>query len=264
MPRKPPKKELPQIDAMRIAETSEYDVFSRLPGNRAVSEAHVKNLMERMREKDLKVPIQVNQDFQVIDGQHRLEARRRLGFPVYYYWEENLQLRDVQALNSSSKGWTSDDYCKAYIELGYRDYETYTWFRGKYGLPHKSSAALLESGGPTKGLSDRFKNGEFRVKDLEGAKRKAEMLNEIRPYFPNNWKNESFVSAFLVVLGREGFEFKTLMHRIKQNPGMLTPCRTHDQYLQLIEAVYNYKAINKVPLRFGRDAKPTANHISAG
>lgn len=255
MPRKPTVPKRPAINPRCIDVTSEYDVFKRLPGNRAVSETHVRNLMDAMREHDLFTPILVNQDFAVIDGQHRLEARKRLGFPVPYYWEEHLTLKDVQGLNSTQKSWKNQDFADAYIELGFESYKTYKWFRSKYGLPHKAACCLLE-GGPSHGVSERFRNGTFTVRDLEGGKRKAEMLGEIREHFPKNWKHDAFIAAFLIVLGRDGFEFKTLMHRIKLNPMLMRPCRTQDQYLQMIEEVYNYRSPKKVPLRFGVDKQP--------
>lgn len=239
------------VDPRQVDVTDEYDVFRRLPGNRAVSERHVQNLMDAMRENDLFVPILVNQDYEVIDGQHRLEARRRLGIPVPYYWTDGLGLPEVQKLNSTQKGWTNGDYTKAYIELGNQNYVQYEWFRRRYGLPHIPSVWLL-TGAEGKYLSQIFKNGELVVRDLEGAKVKATMLGSLAPYF-SHWKDAAFVKAFMFCLNRTGFDFKRLLHRVKQNPTMLKPAPTIDGYMLLIEEVYNYRATQKVPLRFAED-----------
>lgn len=254
MPRKPGKPSQPQINEQQVDVTSEYDVFRRLPGNRAVSENHVKNLMNAMREHDLFTPILVNQNFEVIDGQHRLEARKRLGLPVPYYWTDSLGLPEVQKLNSTQKSWTTDDYVQAYIELGNQHYIQYEWFRRKYQLPHVPSLMLLTGNILPHNIAHKFRVGEFQVKDLGGAKDKAELLVQIAPHF-THWKDAAFVKAFLVCLNRKGFDFKTLLHRIKQNPTMLKPCTTIDAYMLIIEETYNYRSTRKVPLRFGQDVQ---------
>lgn len=251
MPRKPHKTTTPPIDPRQVSVTEEYDVFQRLAGNRAVSETHVKNLMKAMQENDLFTPILVNQDFEVVDGQHRLEARKRLGLPVPYYWTDGLGLAEVQKLNSTQKGWVNDDYVKAYIELGNQNYVQYEWFRRRYNLPHVPTVWLL-GGGDTHNIAQKFKGGKFRVMDLEGAKEKAAMMAQLAPLF-SHWKDAPFIKALLFCLNRSGFEFKTFLHRVTQNPTMLKPCTSIDGYMLLIEEVYNYRSTKKVPLRYGHD-----------
>ena len=231
--------------------TTEYDIFKEMKGNRARSEKHVQNLMDAMRENDLFTPILVNQNFEVIDGQHRLEARRRLGIPVPYYWTEGLGLPEVQRLNSTQKGWTNDDYLQSYIDLGNENYKQYEWFRRRYGLPHIPTIWLLH--GEAANLSKVFREGGLKVRNLERAKEKAALLAELAPHF-SHWKDAPFVKAFLFCLNRTGFDFKTFLHRVKQNPTMLKPCTTIDGYMLLIEEVYNYRALKKVPLRYGAEA----------
>lgn len=261
MPRKLLKNNEPRVDPRQVDVTTEYDVFRRMPGNRAVSENHVRNLMNAMRENDLFTPILVNQNFEVVDGQHRLEARKRLGLPVPYYWTEGLALPEVQRLNSTQKGWVNDDYVEAYIELGNQNYITYKWFRSKYSLPHIPTVWLL-TGGDHHRVSEKFKCGDFKVRDLEGAKEKASMLAELAPHF-SHWKDAPFVKAFLICLNRTGFEFTVLLHRVKQNPTMLKPCTTMDGYMLLIEEVYNYRSTKKIPLRFATDKVQIGKSVSA-
>lgn len=241
----------PQIDPGCIDVTTDYDVFQRMPGNRAVSENHVQKLMNAMREHDLMVPILINQDFEVIDGQHRLEARKRLGIPVPYYWEQGLSLVHVQALNCSQKGWSNEDFADAYIELKNQNYIQYKWFRRKYGIPHSPSCILLLGYQPHD-MINIFRSGQFKVKDLETAKARAELLSGLAPLF-SHWKDAAFVKAFLIVLNRQGFDYKTFTHRLKQNPTMMKHCTNIDTYLQQIEEVYNYRSPKKVPLRYGED-----------
>ena len=70
-----------------ITSTNNYDQFVLLGNNRDVREGHVKAIMRSLEKNGnwtLRRPIDVNESFHVIDGQHRLEACTRLGIPVGY------------------------------------------------------------------------------------------------------------------------------------------------------------------------------------
>jgi hypothetical protein len=245
-------KQKPQIDESAIEETSEYEVFERLPGNRPIDEAHVLNLMKAMKKKDLRTPIQINQNFEVIDGQHRLEARRRLGIPVPYFATIGYGLEEVQELNAKQKKWTNDDFVKSFIELGKVDYRTYQWFRHQFKLPHEASVMLL-SGESDRSLRGKFKNGDFKVNQLDRAKEVARKFVEIEPFFPDYWNHSRFVNAVMVCLKKKNFDFKKFMAKLKANPTILKPQASLDNYLQHIEDVYNYRSVKKVPIRYGEE-----------
>jgi hypothetical protein len=235
----------------KIFHTREYTKFKLIKGNRPIDEKHVQALMKSMRNKDLLIPIAVSSKMEVLDGQHRLEARRRLKFDVPYYWTGDLDLSDVQAINASQKGWTNKDFCKSYIALGKKDYEVYQWFTETYKLPHVESVNLL-TGGLENGQTVKsiFQSGDFKVKDLSGAKKIAEMLSEISPLFPH-WTQRNFVRAIVALLKKKHFDWKVFMKKVEMNPTLMQVCMTTEQYIDLIEKVYNYKAQNKVSLKYG-------------
>ena len=68
----------------KIYSTSEYNLFHKLKGNRGINELHVRKLVEAIKEKDLQIPIIVDHDMNVLDGQHRLDAYKIVGNPVSY------------------------------------------------------------------------------------------------------------------------------------------------------------------------------------
>lgn len=231
--------------------TTEYEVFSRLNGNRDVDKLHVANLVKAFEEEYIFSPILVNQNFEVLDGQHRLEAHKILGLPVPFYWDEVGDLESVQRLNNTQKAWSIDDYAQSYIERGFKDYEMYKWFKESYGMPHTVCLVLL-GGQDNKGLHARFRQGQFKVKNLELAKQKASILTQLAQYF-THWKDGKFLRAMNTALNKKGFDVQTFMHRVAVNSTMLVPCTSTDQYLQLIEEVYNFRSTNKVPIRYGEE-----------
>lgn len=70
-----------------VQQTQEYDKFSLLSANRDISKGHVQSLkasIEKLGNITEKVPIIVNQNLEIIDGQHRFQALKELGLPVFY------------------------------------------------------------------------------------------------------------------------------------------------------------------------------------
>jgi hypothetical protein len=243
----------PLIREHQIEVTYEYDVFERMPGNRPVDSAWVAFLKKKMLKKDLKVPIQVNQNFEVVDGQHRLQARREAGLPVYYYVSQDYGLEEVQELNASQKKWSIEDHVDSFIELGKADYTTYRWFKNQYGFPHQVCVRLLANVGDGRSVRELFFSGGFRATNLQNAKLVAEKLLQIEPYFPEHWNNKSFLEAMLFVMRKKAFDFKKFIKKLETFPTSLKPQAGKDMYVAHIEDVYNYKAVNKVSLRFGED-----------
>ena len=67
-----------------VFSTTKYDMFSFLDANRKLNVRNYSKLINSMKEEQLKIPIIVNEKFQIIDGQHRFTAEKELGLPVYY------------------------------------------------------------------------------------------------------------------------------------------------------------------------------------
>ena len=74
----------------KILKTTEYTMFKFIKGNRPINYTHVGNLVNSIKEKDLAMPIIVDQDMNVVDGQHRLKAYEILSKPVTYIVKKDL------------------------------------------------------------------------------------------------------------------------------------------------------------------------------
>jgi ParB/Sulfiredoxin domain len=238
--------------------TSEYDVFERMAGNRPLDEKHVLNLMRRMEKHDLFTPIQINENFEIVDGQHRLEARKRLGLPVPFFCVSEYRLAEVQEINAMQKKWNSADFTESFIERGNRNYSIYKWFRNQYSLSHTLAVHLLMYGKITghDNIKDIFQSGQLVVADLSMAKEKAEMMLRIQPFF-EHWNSTGFARAILFCLRKKEFDFEKFMRRLEANPTMLKPCANTNQYIEVIETIYNFRSAHKVNLRYGEDVNST-------
>jgi hypothetical protein len=128
---------------LEVRRTNDYNKFKFIHFNRPVSPKHVFTLKEQIRRKDMQTIITVDNNYGILDGQHRFTAYKELGMPFYYV---KLPISSIEetanyfmAVNSNNKGLSNADYvrslAKVYMtgtenlpakyELGYKIYSFY-------------------------------------------------------------------------------------------------------------------------------------------
>lgn len=108
-----------------VEKTTNYSKFKLREDNRKIDPNHVKNLkmhIEQSNELHL-VPIIVNSDMEVIEGQHRLTAAKELNVPVYYLVDNDYRPEKMIMFNTTQKKWTPEDYLNYWISHGRSDYQ---------------------------------------------------------------------------------------------------------------------------------------------
>lgn len=233
-----------------ILSTKEYDQFSSLKGNRKVDSKHVNHLIESMKTEYYISPIQVNEKMEVIDGQHRLQAARALKYPVYYYIAKGTNLKTVQTLNTNSKDWKTEDYLQSYIEQVVKDYIIYKQFSDVYQFSHKVNLALLTGQIGSADQLKQFEYGEFKIKDIVKATEVAAKITQVEPHY-KGYKRRNFTYAIIRCLKKKEFNWERFMQKVAYQSRKMVDCSNVEQYLELIEEVYNYKTStdNKLSLR---------------
>lgn len=121
--------------AKTIQSTTNYNQFNKLVGNREIHEGHVQNLVISMQKYYMPVPIVVNSKMEVVEGQHRIEACKRLNLPVYYIIDENANLQDVHELNKYRRSWSTLDFLQSKnTQYVINKDEKYQWHHECYEL----------------------------------------------------------------------------------------------------------------------------------
>ena len=195
----------------QIKNTRDYSLFKSITGNRDLNKSHVKRLLLIFGERPQKlqwVPILVNENHEVIDGQHRLEAAKKLEVPVYYRVIKGLTLEDCQALNSNSKMWTPNDYARAYCANGVDAYCKYLEFKQKWGLNHDVVMRYLALETPI--TSTSFKDGYLEVPSLTRSNKYAKWLEEIGVYV-KHYKLRAIALAFLEFCQEDYYDHDRMM-----------------------------------------------------
>lgn len=252
----------------QVNQTSDYARFKTLQGNRNVNKLHIRRLTDSFRKAYLLSPIVVNQDYEIIDGQHRFEAAKELNLPINFIICNDYSLKEVQLLNTNMKNWTKEDYLNAYCDLGYPEYLRFREFMGNF--PEFGALAceiiLTDSvnGANSTGLSSDvksktnqrgyymkrfFQEGDLYIPNYEKSIETAENILMIKPYY-EGFNRPMFVRSMIGIFRIEQYQHDKFIYRLSCNPTALQHCANVGQYKLLIEEIYNYRSREKVSLRF--------------
>lgn len=119
---------------MQIQTTKDYSKFKLVVSNREVDKNHVKRLAESIRRKNLLFirPLIVNDDMQVIDGQHRLAACELINEHVHYIKVAGLSKSDISILNTAQKNWSRIDFINFFAIEGKPEFKLLAKMINKY------------------------------------------------------------------------------------------------------------------------------------
>lgn len=105
----------------QIYSTMDYDKFNFERTNRDIGS--LKKLREVANTVGFLTPILVNQQFVIIDGQHRFSVSRDLKIPIKYIIVENAGTDEIISLNTTNVQWALLDFIQLYAKEGNEDYQ---------------------------------------------------------------------------------------------------------------------------------------------
>jgi hypothetical protein len=266
--------EYPKLNTIKIMkvvnqvyETNDYSMFKTLKGNRNVNKLHIRRLRESFKALYLLSPIIVNQDFEIIDGQHRFEAAKEINKNVYFIICNDYGLREVQILNTNMKNWQKKDYLNAFCDAGYSDYLQLRNFMRRFSefpidacislLTNASRAERRSSCPELKSETNKggdyalryFEEGKFKVIDYDNGVDLAEKIRMVKPFY-QGYNRKIFISAMITLFKNENYNHSQFISKLKINSTMMQDCSNVTQYKLLIEDIYNYRSREKVNLRY--------------
>ena len=238
-----------------VFKTYDLSIFKQLSGNRPPNLLHIKRLRQSMIDYGvLMCPIIVNENMEIIDGQHRLLAAQEIdGVPIYYIKAENYRLEQVHTLNMYQKNWTKKDFVDGYAEMGLEPYiklkrfmevnKDYD-FTGCVYLVNNSSS---NNSHLSRSKTNAIENGTFVGGDFDWAYLIAEKIRRVGKYY-TNYNTGKFVQVMMQVLRNDKFDFDVFLHKVQYNYELLEKCAKAHHWKDAIEKIYNYKNQNKISL----------------
>ena len=220
--------------------------FSLLDNNRNINKNHVNMLVVSIRKKGQLMPIVVNEEKEVIEGQHRLKACEELGIPVAYIIMAQTTSKDISMINNSQKSWHTNDYLKHFSHSSHNNnapYKKFSEFKELYPLSFTLCLMLLcglkhMSGAPE---HQAFKAGKFKIEDWNAACKNAGHLIELKGKAPNLVGMQKFCVAFLKISRLDKFSFKIYLKQVDKYQSKFIRCHNVEDWISTSIYVYNFR-----------------------
>lgn len=226
-----------------IYRTKEYDKFKTIKGNRKLNVRNYIKLLKSMEEELLVVPILVNSNFEIIDGQHRYTSCKELNKYVYYYIVEGYGIDQVRRSNLVSSNWTKSDYLNMHLEEDNDEYISFNVILKETNMNISDLLKLYAMVQHKSGvqISYEFEAGSFSA---EGTSEVREFLNTLENFnFFKLYKSQSFVAAFIKLYTNTSYNNQRLIEKTKLRKNSLEQLTggTIDEYLSCIcNKIYSF------------------------
>lgn len=229
-----------------IFKTKDYDKFSFLKENRRINARNYSQLVNSMKEEQLVIPVTVNGNMQIIDGQHRFTACKELGLPVYYYMEEDYGIEQVQRANMVGTNWNKKDFLNMFIA---QQKEVYIEFMGlieRYGISINNLIKLFAKvqKETQSRLGKDFESGRFTLKGSDVA---VDFLIALEDFdFFDDYKSVSFVTAFIDLYFHPDYNHETMRNRLVRRSSAFEKQGNAGDYLSMLTRdVYSFGPVKK-------------------
>ena len=112
-----------------VYETDDFSIFKLNPYNREIKEQKVKRFMSQ-GVKNVVFP--VNKQGEILDGQHRIEACKRLKQSVTFQIIDDAEADYIHEINTVGSAWVFTDFLEHFAKRGFKQYIFLQNFIKKY------------------------------------------------------------------------------------------------------------------------------------
>lgn len=236
----------------KVYKTDDLSIFKTLEGNRSIEKAREKKIRESIVNNGyIHCPIIVNEKMEVIDGQGRLEALKKLGLPAEYIVFEGMTIKECIALNIYQTGWSLMDYIESFADRGNRSYRFLLHLITKYKELSNIIClnAITGTTGNNSGVMKRIKSGEFECTGEQYEK--ADELLEYAMRFLKTIKNFSkgaipyICTAIMFAYQLEDVDREKLVDKFEKYYGMddIPQFIDVNGALKILTAIYNRRNV---------------------
>jgi len=241
------------IEQSSVQVSTDYDQFKLISNNREPNRGHIENLkaaFEEIGNLTVAQPILVNENMEIVDGQHRFIAAKELEQPIYYIQREGLRIHDARVMNILHRNWTDVDFAKSYADGGNEHYQKYIHLRELFPtFGHATVLAYVNNGDYT-GRNKEFRAGDMVIGDYERTKTNLDRLAEIYQH-TTMAKTRVFSYAMLQAMNRPGYDHNRMVRKTRLfGDRVLHLYQRVGDMLRCIEDLYNHQAAERNRVRF--------------
>lgn len=234
-----------------MQKTEDLTIFKEHPSNRKIDPINLKNIIKSLQSKNMLElrPITVNKKMQVIDGQHRLEAAKALGIPMFYVVDKESELEDIVRLNNSQKSWILEDYVNYHASDGVKFFVDIVNLAKKLDITINHLVRYLGiSGGSS---WKKMKDGSYEF-DLEKTgkelQEKLAFIDGILKFIEEKTignkkylKSMAITKGLLTLMNSSMFNADIFFKKVELCITRIHICRTVEEYYQMFKGVYNFR-----------------------
>lgn len=224
-----------------IQESTDYGQFKFLSGNRELNVAHINSIKKSILDNGnflTNSPIIVNDNMEIIDGQHRFVAIKELGFAIFYIVSPQASLKESRAMNILAKNWQPVDFAKSYIESGLDVYSKYLKLRDEFQVGHRT-IMVYSNGAEGKSLPSFFREGRYEIPNFAKTKYWLGHLKSIHNTAVTFSTESAPARALLKVLQNEDYDPERMLSQVQKRPSFLRSYSDTESQLRQLETLYN-------------------------
>lgn len=225
-------------------ETKNYSRFKLMDANRKINKNNLNNIKKSLETKGwLGGSIIVNENYEIIDGQHRFFALKELDMPIVYEIRKGYGASEVQALNVAQKSWTVVDTIESEANRGNQSYKWLDDLRKRFKFMPPHLIAKLMYGQSREGARSALTNRYFVVsyEDYKRVEGWLELLAEIKPLVDLYvGRKAPFYDACCYCFSKDEIDNRQLVEKIsKYMTRSINRLGTFTDALKDLELVYN-------------------------
>lgn len=233
---------------IKIHVTDEYDKFKKMLGNRDVK--GVSKIVESVQAVgQIQSPIVVNENYEVIDGQNRLEAFKQMGRPIYYMMIPGLDIEACRRLNIGQTNWGMEDWVSSYAQSGNASYQRLASLINEYKKPFHIEGILalanpltiVDSGARAR---EQIKPGKYTLskEEYEAAVRRlssAESLGYVELCKSGSYGARIFWAAVAYIYINPTITAEAAIEKLSEYKASIPATKTVSEQLRFMEAAIN-------------------------
>lgn len=232
--------------------TNNYDLFKKHPSNTPINETIVQKLVDSMQQKNMLMvkPILVNEKMQVLDGQHRLEAAKKLNLAVHYIVQKDAEDMDMVLLNANQRTWKLVDYHNFFVTQGSPEYRKLEDFTKQHKM-NLQEYMKLDNYGRKSVNSHNFRHGRFVMPDEEEQRGKLKIWNfakelihfisKRRSDIPQVLKSVNFQRALISFLKRDDVNLEEMRGKVEMKIDIVGARSGIGGYYSMFMEIYNHR-----------------------
>lgn len=234
--------------------TRDYSRFKKVVGNRDVKS--YKRVLESIKNVGyIPNPIIVNENYEVIDGQHRLQACEELGISIAYIMIPGLNIESARSMNIGQKNWKTEDYIKSFSATGNESYtRVLNLWKLDPGHQYAVIVALLKNIITSRGNATQekcIKAGALHISNVQYEKAREtlyKLQDFVEPLKKIPGDTSLKESAFGWILRNTNVSKLRLLNLVQTQYREFYPDTRIDYFLDGISAIYNKGVSKKIYL----------------